>query len=290
MISFGGITLPEGAPVRVAVIPCGFEVSTTFYQGTRFGPRRLLEASTEIELFDLELGFSPWDGGILTLDEPPLFDSAAPTLEALETVVGEQVDHGLFPLVLGGEHTVAVAAARAVAARFPGVGFLQIDAHSDFRAEYHGNPLNHACVGRRLAELGPVVMAGIRSMSEEEWHELPHDSRISLFPAHTLRDQGWQKRVIAALPQTVYLTLDLDGLDPSIIPGVGTPEPGGIGWGEFIALLDLLFETRNVVGADICELRPIPGTPQSESTAARIAQRICGLYLRPGLAREGGAA
>lgn len=287
MIPFGGVQGGADGPIRIAVIPCGFEVSTTFYQGTRFGPRRLLEASTEIELFDLELGFSPWDGGIITVDEPPLFDAAAPTLQALEAVVGEQIDRGRFPLVLGGEHTVAVAPARAVAARFPGVGFLQIDAHADYRAEYHGNPLNHACVGRRLAERGLVAMVGIRSVSEEEWRELPHDPRVRLFPACTLRDQGWQERIIAALPETVYLTLDLDGLDPSVVPGVGTPEPGGIAWGEFMTLLSLLFEERRVVGADLCELRPIPGTPQSESTGARIAQRICGLHLRPILGRRG---
>ncbi|MBN1426194.1 agmatinase [Candidatus Fermentibacteria bacterium] len=280
MFPFGGITPAEGAPVRIAVIPCGFEVSTTFHQGTRFGPRRLLEASTEIELFDLELGFSPWDGGILTLEEPPLMDAAGPVIESLERLIGDQLDAGRFPLLLGGEHTIAVGGGRAVAARFPEVGFLQIDAHSDYRASYHGNPLNHACVGRRLSELGPVVMVGIRSVSEEEWRELPADPQIALFPAHALRTPGWQEQVVEALPPNVYLTLDLDGLDPSVVPGVGTPEPGGIGWNDLLTVLHVLFEKRQVVGADICELRPEPGTPRSESVAARIAQRICGLHLR----------
>jgi agmatinase len=269
-----------GTPARITVVPCGFEVSTTFYQGTRFGPRRLLEASTEMELFDLELGFSPWDGGITTLEEPPLSDSAGPVVDALASVIGEQLDAGLFPLLLGGEHTVAVGGARAVAPRVPGVGFLHVDAHADYRFTYHDNPLNHACAARRLSELGPVVMAGIRSVSAEEWDELRASSDIAVFPAHELRERGWQARVVDALPPVVYLTLDLDGLDPSVIPGVGNPEPGGIGWNEFIILLHELFENRRVVGADICELRPIPGSPQSESAAARIAQRICGLHLR----------
>jgi len=127
-------------------------------------------------------------------------------------------------------------------------------------------------------------MVGIRSVSEEEWPELQVDPRVTLFPAHSLRTPGWQEPVIRALPPVVYLTLDLDGLDPSVVPGVGTPEPGGIGWNDFITLLHMLFEQRQVVGADICELRPIPGNPQSESTAARLAQRICGLHLRHGMA------
>jgi len=277
---FGGISVPDGEPIRIAIIPCGFEVSTTFYQGTRFGPRRLLEASTEMELFDLELGFSPSDGGIITLDEPPLSDAAGPVVDALTEIVGEQLDAGRFPLLLGGEHTVAVGGGRAAATRFPGVGFLHVDAHSDFRMSYHGNPLNHACAGRRLSELGNVVMAGIRSVSTEEWEELKSAPHVKVFPAHELREPGWQERVIDALPPIVYLTLDLDGLDPSVMPGVGNPEPGGIGWDGLIALLHKVFDKRRVVGADVCELRPIPGSPQSESTAARIVQRICGLHLR----------
>ncbi len=281
MIPFGGVSPTEGAPIRVTVIPCGLDATTTFYPGTRFGPRRLLEASTEIELFDLELGFSPWEGGIHTREELPILDDVAWVVADLEGVVGEEVDAGRFPLVLGGEHTVAVGAARAVAARFGGVGFLQIDAHADYRDTYRGNPLNHACVGRRLAELGPVVMVGVRSMSAQECEDLGRASHVSLFPAHSLRAPGWQDTVVAVLPPTVYLTLDLDGLDPSVVPGVGTPEPGGIGWEGLTTLLDVLFRERRVVGADICELRPEPGTPRSESVAARIAQRICGLQVRP---------
>lgn len=264
----------------MVVVPCGFEATTTFYPGTRFGPRRFLEASTEIELFDLEVECCPWDEGILTEEEPPLFDQASPTLEALEKVVRRHLDEGRFPLVVGGEHTVALGPARAVVSRYPAAGFLQIDAHADFRDSYRGNPLNHACVGRRLAELGTVVMVGVRSVSREEWEGLRHDHRVTVIPSHVLRCEGWQHRVVDLLPPTVHLSVDLDGLDPSVIPGVGTPEPGGLSWQDFMTLLKLLFEHRRVVGADICELRPEPGTPRSEAAAARIAQRIFSLHVR----------
>lgn len=279
MLCFGGVSPAEGANPAVVIIPCGYEATTTFHSGTRFGPRRLLEASHEIELFDLDARLLPFDFGIATLDEPEIQDNPEEMLGLLYDIIHQEHVEGRFPLLIGGEHTIAVAGARAAHATFPDLGILQLDAHSDFRDSYRGNKLNHACVGRRFGEIAPVVLAGVRSMSNEELASIEHAADITLFPAHELRAPEWHGRVLSQLPENVYLSLDLDVLDPSTMPGVGNPEPGGMTWVELTGFLALLFRERTVVGADVCELCPIPGNVVSESVAARLVQRLCSLRV-----------
>jgi agmatinase len=279
MLHFGGVSPAEGVNPRVAVIPCGYEATTTFHGGTRFGPRRLLEASHEIELLDLETGFSPFDFGIATLDELEIQDNPEEMLGLLHDVIRQQYVEERFPLLVGGEHTIAVAGARAAQAAFPDLGILQLDAHSDFRDSYRGNRLNHACVGRRFTEIAPVVLAGVRSASSDEIASINDEANVTLYPAHELYSSAWHERVLSQLPAKVYLSLDLDVLDPSIMPGVGNPEPGGMMWIELTRFLAVLFCERLVVGADVCELCPIPGNVVSESVAARLVQRLCSLRV-----------
>lgn len=279
MYSFGGVDAPQSPDPRIAVVPCGYEGTTTFYAGTRFGPRRLLEASSEIELFDLEVGVAPFDIGIVTRPEIELLDRAEDMIASLQTHLIQELGGNRFPLLLGGEHTIAIAGATAAAERFKDLGIVQIDAHADFRDTYHGNKLNHACVGRRLAELAPLTQLGIRSMSRAEHVALKSRQDVTVFPAYSLT-ADWPRKIVDALPETVYLSVDLDGLDPSLLPGVGNPEPGGITWNDLSLFLEVLFSHRQVVGADLCELCPQPGSPVSESVAARIALRICSLYAK----------
>jgi agmatinase len=280
VLHFGGITPTRGTKPAIALIPCGYEATTTFHAGTRLGPRRLLEASHEIELFDLETGCAPFDFGIVTLDEPEIRDNPEEMLDVLYDVIFPNYAEGCFPLLIGGEHTVAVAGARAACTAFPDLGVFQLDAHGDFRDSYRGNTLNHACVGRRFSELTSLVIAGVRSLSKEELASIERSADVTFHPAHELCSTGWHERVLSELPERVYLSVDLDVLDPSIMPGVGNPEPGGMTWRELTAFLDVLFCERVVVGADVCELCPIPGSVVSESVAARLVQRLCSLRVK----------
>ena len=279
MLQFGGVSPAEGVKPSVVIVPCGYEATTTFHGGTRFGPRRLLEASHEIELLDLEMGLSPFDFGIATLDELEIQDNPDEMLGRLFDAIRPQYVDGRFPMLIGGEHTIAVAGARAAQAAFPDLGILQLDAHSDFRDSYRGNSLNHACVGRRFAEIASVVLAGVRSASSDEVASINHTDNVTLCPAHELSSPTWHERVLSQLPAKVYLSLDLDVLDPSIMPGVGNPEPGGMTWIELTRFLAVLFRERLVVGADVCELCPVPGNVVSESVAARLVQRLCSLRV-----------
>jgi len=191
---------------------------------------------------------------------------------------------GKFLLALGGDHAVSIGLIRAASQAFPGVGVLQIDAHADLRREWNGSRYNHACVMRRVMEdLGlPAVQVGIRSFSPEEAEFMAQNGITPLF-AHQIEaaDCSWIEKVVAALPETVYLTVDLDGLDPSVVPGTGTPEPGGLSYRQVIALIREAGRQRRVVAADINELVKIEGTQVSEFTAARIATKIFVHCVRP---------
>lgn len=279
MLRFGGQSPPDGIDPTIAIVPCGYESTTTFYPGTRFGPRRLLEASEELELYDLEIGISPFDAGIVTVPEPEIRDDPGAMLDLLSGAISQELARNRFPLLIGGEHTIAIAGVRAALVRFPDLGVLQLDAHSDFRDTYRGNKLNHACVGRRFTEMAPLVMAGVRSVSEKEFACLRDSSKVKFFPMQRLRETGWSEEIISNLPQHVYLSIDLDVFDPSLVPGVGNPEPGGLAWVEMTHLLDQLFQERDIIGADVCELCPHQGNVVSESVAARLVQRVCSLHV-----------
>jgi len=259
MKGFGDLPEPFGDPsrARVAIIPVPYDGTSTWLKGADRGPQAILDASAHLELYDIETGTEPYRQGILT--DPPVPESASPEAmaRAVEERVAGHLEAGRFPVVLGGEHSVAIGAMRAAAARWPGVGFLQLDAHTDLRPEYEGSPCNHACVMARARELGPIVQVGIRSMDASESTGL--DPR-RVFYAEQLAGgrarRGWARQVVRQLPARVYLTLDLDVLDPAFMPSTGTPEPGGLGWYQVLELIRLLCRRRELVGFDVVELAP----------------------------------
>jgi agmatinase len=196
--------------------------------------------------------------------------------DAVESIAATSAPHfeaGRFVLGLGGEHSVTVGLLKGL--NRPSVGILQLDAHADLRAEYDGTPFSHACVMRRAVEMGHAcVGVGIRSHSPEEaaWMRA---SDYPVFYAHTLDVEAqWIDAVVERLPEEVYLTLDVDALDPSILPGTGTPEPDGMTYRQVVRLIDAVAARRRIVGADIVELAPFAGSQVSEFTAARLALRI----------------
>jgi agmatinase len=279
---FLGLSAEEStlSKARVAVIPAPFDQTTSYLPGTRFGPRAILEASRQVEFYDEELDREPHSIGVATLAEIEIDPADVEAgLNRLESTIGDVAAKGLVPLTLGGEHTLTYAPVAALRERYPGLGVLQLDAHLDLRDSYQGTKLSHASVMRRIRELGiPTVAVGIRSVSREE-ADYVHAEKAPVHLAREIRARGLHvDEIVDSLPNPIYITIDLDAFDPAYVPGVGTPEPGGLTWDEGLRLLRAAFERRQVVGCDIVELCPIAGQPASDFFAAKLANKLIG-YL-----------
>jgi len=280
----GFLALPseqsQYASAHVVVLPIPYDATTSARAGAREGPRAIIHASQEIETYDLDLGHDASQHGIHTLpDVAPHSGSPQAMVERIESVVGDLLDDGKFVVTLGGEHTVAVGAVRAHARRFPGLSVLSIDAHADLRDEYLDSPYNHACVMRRIIDLCPVVQVGMRSVSAGQM-SLIRERSLPFFtpPAYRALADG-PAEVARLLTKDVYISVDLDGLDPSQMAAVGTPEPGGLFWDELIALLAVVAREKRIVGFDVTELAPDLGPPACAHLAAKLAYRLIGLAL-----------
>jgi agmatinase len=277
---------PEAA--RVLILPVPYEASTSYVTGTVRGPDAIIEASAQVEWHDEAHRDEPCRRGLATL--PPLDCGGSPSdvVGRISDAVRRHVEKGRFVLTLGGEHTITVGCARGAAAGRP-MTVVQIDAHADLRNKYRGSPWSHACVMRRLSEEFPIVQLGIRALSTEEADFAETSANVFCVPGREVaaaRCQpdgclAWVERAIGAIEtELVYLTVDLDGLDPSIVPAVGTPEPGGLLWHETLIFVRTLFESRKVVSADVVELCPRPDSTASDFAAARLAYKIAGHALR----------
>lgn len=273
---FGGLEPEFSDPQRsaFAVLPVAYDATSSWMKGADRGPAALLNASANMELYDIETQSEVYRRGICTL-EPIEFDGAP---EALADMVDEQVkgvvSRGQIPVVLGGEHSVSIGAIRAVSRAVKGVSVLQIDAHGDTRDSYLGSKFNHACVMARAMEWCPVVQVGIRAIDVEETKRIDRDR---VFFAHEVVNQPtteWMDRAISKLTDDVYVTIDLDAFDPSYVPSTGTPEPGGFNWYEVNAFLSRVCETRRIVGFDVVELLPTQYHWASDFFAAKLVYRI----------------
>lgn len=276
-LTFGGVDPAEFPYERcpIAVLPIPYEATTSFMAGTREGPRVILNASRYMELYDEETGCELYPVGIYTLpDLETVASSPSDMVEEIYRAAKAILADGKFLVALGGEHTITPPLVRAFAEKYPGLSVLQIDAHGDLRDFYHGSRYSHACAMRRVLETGVSgVQVGIRSISAEEIAALP-SLKTRVFYAHALRGSGWVPEVVAALGDPVYVTIDLDGLDPSIMPAVGTPEPGGLDWYQSCDLLREVAEKRRVVGFDVNELAPIPGLGSPDFVAAKLVYKF----------------
>jgi agmatinase len=192
----------------------------------------------------------------------------------IRRVAAEIVSRDKFPVVLGGEHSITAPVVSAVAAKYPGLSVLQIDAHADLRESYMGTPYNHACAMRRVLEHARATQVGIRSLSSEEAAAAPTLPTQIFYDYNMRRHDDWIERVVDSLSETVYITIDCDGFDPAIMPAVGTPEPGGLTWYEALALLRRVIESRRVVGCDIVELCPLPGNVAPNFLCAKLIYKI----------------
>jgi agmatinase len=274
---------PSFEDADVVILPVPYEATVSYMGGTRFGPRRLLEASRSIELYDHELDAEPHTIGVHTLPELHL-SGAGPerALVELRQAFDALVASGKLVIMLGGEHSISAPPIEAHAQRLGGrrLSVLQLDAHGDLRAEYEGTPLSHACVMYRVHQLVDLVPVGIRAITAEE-RRLIRARKIPVIFGHELDPQGaWIERALAALGPDVYITIDIDFFDPSIVPSTGTPEPGGGTWYPTLRLLERVFAERRVVGVDVVELAPIPGVVAPDFLAAKLVYKVIAFHQR----------
>ncbi len=274
---------PEEAWLRVLPVP--YDLTTSYQPGARRGPLAILEASTHVELYDELLEDEPSRLGVATL--PPLeaaTEGPAAMADRIELAARSWVGPEGFLLTLGGEHSVSPPLISAHLDEWPELTVVQVDAHADLRPRFEGSPHNHACAMHRVRELGaPLVQVGIRSLTAEELDVIRNDRRIRTFFSHHLAERAvedWAEEVAASVSGPCYLTVDLDGLDPAIMPSTGTPEPGGLDWRGISALVKALGERGPIVGADVVELAPIAGLVAPDFLAARLALRIAGFAAR----------
>ena len=286
---FGG-ALPQPRSFeesRAVILPVPVDRTTSYVPGTRNGPREILQASSHMELWDEELGLDVHSVGLFTLPEMELpFGELDPLMEEIQRVAAEILTRDKFLVTLVGEHSITPPLVAAAAARHPGVHVLQIDAHADLRDAYMGTRHNHACAMRRSLEHAPVTQVGIRSMSTEEARAIP-SLNTRIFYDHSMRrDPRWIEQVVETLGDPVYLTIDVDGMDPAIMPATGTPEPGGLSWYEILDLIRATTAARNVVACDVVELSPIPGLMAPNFLCAKLVYKILGYKFGKDVARS----
>jgi agmatinase len=274
-MNFGGIPpiYTDYSKSPIVILPVPFDATSTWIKGADRGPDAILEASANMELYDIDTDTEVYLKGIHTAE--PVIVASSP--EELAVKVRESVyrflSDGKFVVTLGGEHSVTIGAVQAFAAKIPGISVLQIDAHTDLRPEYEGSRFNHACVMARVRELCPIVQVGIRSM---DVIEKPYISADRIFYAKDIvgADKSWIDNVIDRLSDQVYVTIDLDGFDPSIVPATGTPEPGGLFYYDVINLIRKLISRKDVVGFDVVELCPMDGNKASDFLASKLIYQL----------------
>ena len=278
-------------PPRFTVLSVPYDRTATYVKGASKGPAAIIEASAQVELYDEELETEPWKHGVETLPPLDVGDLTPEAMvEAVEGAVEGAAGSGSIPVLLGGEHSVTIGAVRALKKKYPGLSVLQLDAHADLRDSYQGSGFNHACVGRRITELCPLVQAGVRSLSAREAEFLSGEgsSLVKTFFARDLlsgpEDKGRFNKAVEdiadALSEEVYITIDIDCLDPSVVPSTGTPEPGGLSWYDLLGILRAATMGRKVVGFDLVELSPIEGMVAPDFLAARLVYRLMGYITR----------
>ncbi len=268
---------------KVVIIPAGLENTTSYMQGTRRGPAAIIEASTQVELYDEELKFEPIDMGIFTLAELDFEGkSQEESLELIGAAFKKTTDDGKFSVTLGGEHSVTIPIIRDLQQRYPDLVVLSFDAHGDLRITYHGE-LSHACVMRRIADLDvPVYVVGVRSISPEEVQFVAGNPRTGILYDYERSEKPFDVQELLKWGKHVYVTVDLDAFDPAEMPSVGTPEPGGIRWREFFAIFKQVCEKTEVVGFDVMELCPMPGQERADFYSAKLIYKMLGFLRRAG--------
>jgi agmatinase len=265
----------DPATARYAVLPVPYEATVCYKTGTAQGPAAILDASTQVEPFDDELRAEFTQAGIATYPAVKPAKTPAEQMRRVRHAAEPILRSGKFLLTLGGEHSITAPLVEAAQAVHGPLSVLHIDAHADLHDRYDGTAYSHACVMRRVLSIAKnLCQVGIRNFSAEENRDCPAQVAAFITPAIIASNPRWVERALSPLAEKVYLTIDVDGLDPSIAPGTGTPEPGGLSWSQMLEIVRAVCTRRKVVAADIMEVRPIPPNHVTEFVAARLAYKI----------------
>lgn len=281
---------PDRAAVRILPVP--YEATVSYLGGTKNGPQAIIDASRAVELYDTELDDEPFDVGVATLPDLHL-TGAGPdkAMKELRQAYAKAAKPGTLTIMLGGEHSISsppiLEHAERLRKKKRELSVLQFDAHGDLRDEWEGTPWSHACVMRRVCEDVNLVQVGIRAISVEERQLMRRRRKeiTTIFAEELDTTADWQDRAVAALGPDVYITIDVDYFDPSLVPSTGTPEPGGGQWYPALKLLKRVFVERNVVAVDVVELAPIPGLAAPDFLCAKLVYKIIGYYKQGRAAR-----
>lgn len=256
---------------KVVILPVPYDGTSTWGKGADKGPEAIIEASANMELYDIETNSEVYKQNIFTAK--PVIEKGEPEkmVKKVKSTVSEFLSHEKFIVTLGGEHSVTNGVVQVYAEKFKDLSVLQLDAHSDLRPEYLGSKYSHASVMSRIRELCPIVQVGIRSM---DIVEKPFINKSRVFFAEDIYMNDWHNQAIDKLTDKVYITIDLDVFDPSILPSTGTPEPGGLGWYQVLGFLKKVIAKKNVVGFDIVELCPNKNERSSDFLAAKLIYKL----------------
>jgi len=257
---------------KIVLIPVPYDGTSTFQKGADKGPEAFLHASENMELYDIETESEVYKLGVFLAD--PIFEKSSPeaVVEEVHRVTKEHIIKNKFVTIFGGEHSISIGAIRAFNECFDNLSVLHIDAHADLRKEYQGSKCNHACAVYEASQTTNLIQVGIRSMDVAETSVL--DLEKTWFAHDMANDEYWMDNVIEALGENVFITFDLDALDPSIMPSTGTPEPGGLFWYETLEFLKQVFAEKNVVGFDIVELCPNEADKSPDFLAAKLYYKM----------------
>jgi agmatinase len=279
-MNFGGLLEEFSSEDKsaIAIVPVPYDGTSTWGKGADRGPGAILEASANMELYDIETDSEVYRHGIYTALPVAGHESPEQMVADVFERVSELIRKGMFTVVLGGEHSVSIGSIQAFASHYEDLSVLQLDAHTDLREEYEGSKNNHACVMARAREVAPIVQAGIRSMDSSELPLLDH-ARV-VFAHQMQNDDTWMDNAIDQLSENVYITIDLDVFDPSVMPSTGTPEPGGLEWYQVLSFLEKLISRKNVVGFDVVELCPSKSDKGPDFLAAKLVYRILSILFK----------
>ncbi|MBW2977491.1 agmatinase [Candidatus Woesearchaeota archaeon] len=262
---------------KFVIVSAPYEGTVTWGKGTAKGPSAIIKASQNMELYDEELDKENYKAGICTLKELEAADSPEKMVDEIEKTGSSLIKDGKIPVMLGGEHSISTGLVRAFKKKYDDLSVLQLDAHADLRQEYEGSKYSHASVMARVREICPAVQVGIRSLSVEESEWIKKDN-LPIFFAKDIHDStDWMDDAISKLSDNVYITIDLDVFDPSILSATGTPEPGGLRWYQVVKFLRKVCEQKNIVGFDVVELAP-SGDISCDFLAAKLVYKLVG-YL-----------
>jgi len=276
---FAGLDQPYSSlqQAKTVILPVPYDSTSEWRSGSRHGPQAIIDASQYLELYDLELDREIYKVGICTLPQvEPVLSSPQDMIDRVYQVVKGLIQKEKFVVLLGGEHTLSLGAVRAFQEAFPGLSVLQLDAHADLRDEYLGTKYSQACVMRRIFELCPISQVGVRSLSREEKQFLTQNKLKPFYMSDLVSNTASIDQIVNSLSEDVYVTIDVDVLDPSIMPAVGTPEPDGMSWRQVWDIIESVALHKHIVGFDLMEFCPGEGPGSCAFLLAKLAYKLIG--------------